>query len=218
MKQFRDLVITGTSRQLDAVLAEMTSLTSESWRHDVEAEREIVLRSNWGDSYHCFLCTAAPDRKAARVWFLKPTEGPLAVVNVLPRDAARLTHDEYNAVLLDFYVTVASPAADKAGATAALGPTDWNMEDHVSPKAFQLLSSFSRLSNRESLHALDRERWYQFIIAAHKERSPLTAGDLERWLTEDQGWSADRAYELVTDYEQERELLQVYDRRELASV
>ena len=88
-----------------------------------------------------------------------------------------------------------------------------NIEGSLSPRALKLLRSFSTLANKStgSAHPLDEQRWFAFIIAVHKDGSPLDAGTLGRWLIEDEAWPEDSAHTLTIEYEVARSLLKAYD-------
>jgi hypothetical protein len=75
----------------------------------------------------------------------------------------------------------------------------------------QKLRAFSTAANRTSLHPKDEERWRTFVIAAHREHSPVTETDVSEWLAAD-GWSTEPAQQLGSQYVDERALLAQYDR------
>jgi hypothetical protein len=60
---------------------------------------------------------------------------------------------------------------------------------------------------------MDRERWFDFLIALHRSGENPDVGLLERWLVEDEQWPDDIASELVSEYELARDLLSRFDPR-----
>ena len=58
---------------------------------------------------------------------------------------------------------------------------------------------------------MDKERWFEFLIASYRASKRLDAGQLVRWLVEVDGWSSEVAEELAMDYEFALELLKKYD-------
>ncbi|MBL8215733.1 MAG: hypothetical protein JNK87_33735 [Bryobacterales bacterium] len=85
------------------------------------------------------------------------------------------------------------------------------LEVFVTPATAKLLISFSRLANRSFLHHNDRQRWYEFVSAAYREKATLTPEMLERWLVEEERWSQERAYELAQEYQRALGLLNVFE-------
>ena len=65
------------------------------------------------------------------------------------------------------------------------------------------------------MHPLDRKRWNEFLTAAHREHAPLDSSLLERWLIEEEKWPADRAEELIRQYENGQQLLEVYESQQV---
>jgi hypothetical protein len=82
--------------------------------------------------------------------------------------------------------------------------------DGLSAQTLAKLEKFAIAANKNSLHPLDRGRWREFIIAAHRERAPLYAEDLEKWLIK-KGWREEKASVLAIEYEHSHELLVDYD-------
>jgi hypothetical protein len=60
-------------------------------------------------------------------------------------------------------------------------------------------------------HPKDKERWFEFLISAHRTSARLDADLLARWLSEAEGWPEDTAHALAIDYEFALGLLQKYD-------
>ncbi|MGA2739659.1 MAG: hypothetical protein ABSG65_19745 [Bryobacteraceae bacterium] len=134
--------------------------------------------------------------------------------NVLANEFSSLTYDQYNAIVQEFHDRFALPAASATGVQVELGTADPQIEDFLSAPTARLLRSFSGCANRSILHPLDRERWNEFLTAAHREDAPLSASMLQRWLIEEEGWPEDEASNLAIEYEQARGLLEVYESRQ----
>ena len=50
------------------------------------------------------------------------------------------------------------------------------------------------------------------MISAYTNRDNLSSHMLERWLTEEEGWPAEKVIDLIIEYEQELGLLKRYNR------
>lgn len=68
------------------------------------------------------------------------------------------------------------------------------------------LNGFSCTANKDILHPLDTERFVDFTIQAHLEKSSLDKSTLEDILAE-QGWSEAKALELSNKYDFGRDML-----------
>jgi hypothetical protein len=62
-------------------------------------------------------------------------------------------------------------------------------------------------SSSDQYGKMFRKIAFNFVLAAHRERSSLHASTLRRWLIEIEGWAPDVAEQLAIDYEYGRELL-----------
>lgn len=82
-----------------------------------------------------------------------------------------------------------------------------NLPKNMSQGTAAALQLFSDHANRAVLHPLDRQRCFDFILAAHREESRFTAEDMQEWLIEE-GWLGDEAERLALQYEFARALLQ----------
>ena len=142
--------------------------------------------------------------------------GKAYVSNIVPneRGSDGLGYDGYNVVLEEF-AAFAVPLAEQHGLSHDLTKPEAGVGRWLSPHGIELLESFSNLANKStgSGHPLDAERWYKFIVQAHREDSPLDVGTLGRYLTEQLGWDGEHAHTLMLEYELAREILKAYDRQ-----
>ena len=90
---------------------------------------------------------------------------------------------------------------------------DVTIDDIVSELVAKKLKIFSAVANKSTgaAHPLDRRRWMDFLVEAHRSETDLSPSMLRRWMCEVEGWSEDIASELTCDYETSRELLNYYD-------
>lgn len=74
---------------------------------------------------------------------------------------------------------------------------------------------FSAAANKGSAaaHPADRERWLDFVIAAHSEGATIPLDALQRWLIEELDWPETVAIELAGSYDNAIEVLRHYDER-----
>ena len=160
---------------------------------------------------YCFSCTAKSERPASELWIATHSDGSLYVSNILAQEFSSLSHDQYNAVLANFYGTCAKPASRIAGVDIELSNPDPRLEDLLPASTAKLLRSFSVLANRSILHPADRKRWNEFLTSAYREKATLDSSMLQRWLIEEEKWPEDEAINLAIEYEHARDLLEVYE-------
>jgi hypothetical protein len=146
---------------------------------------------------------------------MQKDEGSFHVPNVIPIHKHQLARGEYNAILEDFYHRVIGPYLDTDGVTGTLTESQADLEHWMSPETAQKLRTFSACANRGtgSSHPCDRERWDDFILAAHRDNCRMHAKDLRRWLIEVERWSPEVAQQLAIQYDFGREILAFADGR-----
>src|SRR5262245_16412719 len=84
-----------------------------------------------------------------------------------------------------------------------------DLERWLTPEAAEKLRVFCAVANKRSgsSHPVDRERWYNFIVAAHEGGTEFSASTLARWLVEEGCWDDETAEKLAIEYEFARGLL-----------
>jgi hypothetical protein len=149
------------------------------------------------------------------LWLFEDDKAGYKVSNIVPIQQGQLGVTGYNAALVDFASTVASPLVKSSGIELVLTSADQTIEDWTDSATASALKRFSSLANKSTgrSHPLDEERWLEFIISAHRGGSPLDPEQLSRWLIEVQHWSDDIAHDLASDYSMGMALLDRYDRR-----
>ncbi len=213
MHVFRELFIRGEPDRLTATLAEIERVLSDGWFHDKETERQLAdlppaVRSS------CFGCfDDGGNRPAATVILTPKKPDMLYVSNVIPHSRRRLNYDQYNRVLEELYKRFVQPAAAATGVVAELTDTQADLEQWLSSAAAEKLRRFSSCANRGTgaSHPQDRERWNDFVVSAHQDRSTLDASTLRRWLVEVENWPPEVADQLAVEYYYGRELLAFAD-------
>jgi hypothetical protein len=128
---------------------------------------------------------------------------------VVPQQQHQLTYREYNGILEEFCERLLRPIAERSGLRVELSATQADLRHWLSAGAAERLRRFSALANKSTgaSHPSDRERWNDFVVAAHRDGSNLDATTLRRWLIEVEGWPPEVADQLAIEYEYGRELL-----------
>jgi hypothetical protein len=209
MKIHRELFVECELNDLSKLAAAIEAHLPTGWKRNRTAERKL------GESYLCFACSSRDGLPNAEVWISYDSERSAAwVANVIPTDSSRLGTNAYNQIVADFYEHAAKHAATDLGFRSSLTDADVDASHFgLSKRTTQLLESFSLSANKStgSAHPRDRERWYDFLISAHKDRADLDTTTLGRFLTESYGWSDELASDLRLEYEFARGLLERYD-------
>jgi hypothetical protein len=192
-----------------------TSL-SNGWSRNQTREKEVNLMG-LSSKLFCFSCTANERRAAATLFLARPaspSEGLIYVSNIVPNETQRLTYDQYNSILREFFDRFAKPSADAIGIRIDLSSSEQTLEDWLSPELAGLLKSFSRAANKStgSSHPMDQQRWFDFLIAIHRAHAHLDTGLLERWLVEEENWPGEAAFDLICEFEFAEGLLKRFDR------
>jgi hypothetical protein len=92
---------------------------------------------------------------------------------------------------------------------AELTEPEADLELWLPAGAADKLRVFCKVANKRtgSSHPSDRDRWYDFIVAAHEAEAEFTASTLVQWLREEGGWDDELANKLACEYEFARGLL-----------
>ena len=213
MKTFAKLAVKGESADISALGAALdtTMLRTNRWRR--ETTKEQWLRDRGGAPLRCYARDPSSDRPGVLVW-LEVSGDTLRITNITPMQAGSLDVGAHNAAVREVYGALA-PAA------RLLGSLDVQFDDgedalrtRVSPTVARLLEDFARAANRETGadHPSDRDRWLEFVLCSHREKSSLGAELLAQWLRDEYQFSDDVAARLAEEYEQARELLTRYER------
>jgi hypothetical protein len=214
MEIFRDLYI-GVEPDRMAVTADQIERSPPpGWTRDLTAEARVRSAPElWSKPTFCFSCSAEGRRPAAMVILTQKDAGTFFVSNIIPTAKHQLGHGEYNAILEDFHDRVLRPYTEPAGVRATLTDGEVDLEHWMSHETAELLRRFSACANKGtgSSHPVDRDRWNDFVVGAHRDGSRMEAADLRRWLLEVDGWPPEVADQLAVEYEYGRELLAFAD-------
>lgn len=210
---FQDLTIWSGHRGLDEIRSALIAQSVSPWRH--APEREKAMDQQAAGSLEFIAFERDEDDVAPAVGLvLWRRPDCYQVSNIVPREYGRLTYSQYNSALNDFYELIALPVIAVLSLRADLTKSRQSLEDWASPVTADKLLAFSKCANKSTgaSHPYDRERWLDFIISAHKEKSAV-GGYLDRWLIEAEHWPEDIAISLVSDFEFAIDLLDHYDRQ-----
>ncbi len=218
MQVFRDLIVQGSSEELAATMVEVEQSLAAGWTRDRTTEERMRLLATRGHPVYCFSCSNENGRPAAMVYLMETSPGALCATNIVPRSQHQLAHDEYNSLLEELCDRFIRPAAGKTGARVHLTATQVGLENWLPAAPAEKLRAFSTAANKGTGPAQpsDRERWNDFVVAAHEAGSQLPPSTLRRWLIEIEGWPVEVADQLAIEYEAGREVLAFADRRRSA--
>ncbi|MGB8888610.1 MAG: hypothetical protein WCC87_17910 [Candidatus Korobacteraceae bacterium] len=210
MEIYADLKITGEDN-LEQFLESLGDTLPEGWSRNHKAEAGLSVPPKWRQ--YCFHCDSRAGRIAGDVWVSCSLQEGAYVSNVLPggeTGLSSLTPAQYHEILESFRDEVLLPVTRGKHLQVYLGDYTVDIEHWLSEDSAKLLRGFSRLANKStgSSHPLDRKRWLDFVITAHREHSTLHADELGRWLVESEGWTDDMAEHLAVQYQFGRDLLQ----------
>jgi hypothetical protein len=210
---FQDLAIRGPiveqRRQLrDALI----SAAIKPWQVDIEESNQIARQTVPPRDVILFRREASDGYPAARLTLWETVDG-YYVPNVTPLATGQLTYAQYNAILADFVERVAAPVTNQFGFTITETKPRESVDDWFSPDAALKLKHFSDAANKStgSSHPMDERRWFEFLVAAHRDKAELSTSKLARWLHEVERWDEDSAHRLAGDFENSLSLLAFYD-------
>jgi hypothetical protein len=182
-------------------IAAVDAALCSGWSRRVE--EEASANDSVADEHAYYVCEPTPQRPRALLAIYRKDKTTFYVSNIVPAEVSELSHDQYNAILLDFHDHVLRKLSTDFPVTMIASGDQRRLEDILSPEAMTLLKRFCGLANKStgSAHPMDRERWYDFLIMVGNQRPALTAHDVMRWLTEVDAWPARTAQDLVIEFE-----------------
>jgi len=206
---FRDLLLVGPSNAIDGLRQALIGHAAAPWRHAPEREDRVHLPDG---KPMAFERSATPGFESAGLVLFQRPDG-FEVTNIVPLELSELSHRAYNTILEDFADQIARPASTESGFVVKLSGNTVQIEDKISQTAADALRRFSVLANKSTgaSHPLDRRRWFDFIIQAHRDGSDLDADFLHRWLVESDDWPEEQASDLAIYYERSRALLSRFE-------
>ena len=204
---FRDLRLRGPADAIERLRQALIEHATAPWRHAPEREERVHLPSAEGRPM-AFERAASPGYESAGLVLFARPDG-LEVTNIVPLQLSELSHRDYNAILEDFAEQIARPASNPTGFVVELSGSTVQIEDKLSVAAADALRRFNALANKSTgaSHPYDRQRWFDFVIQTHTDRSDLDSDLLHRWLIESEDWPEDQASDLAIEYERSRALL-----------
>lgn len=209
---FSDLVLHIPFNERDSAAAQLKAAARDPWSFD--GERSEEMRRNAVGDRRVLAFTRAPTGTlpAASLSLWSHDQG-FYVPNVVPLEAREFTHAQYNAVLGDFADQVVRPVAARVGFRVEITDGRQQLSDWISPEAARMLRVFSAAANKStgSSHPMDRQRWFDFILAVHRSGSQLDTDRLARWLNEVDRWDEDSAYKLAGEFERYISILEYAD-------
>jgi hypothetical protein len=208
MEVFREVYIGANSDRMPGFVEQIESSLPPGWARDRDAEDKFRSSLFAARSTYCFTC-ANGGRPAGTLILTEKEPGTFYVSNIFPVSKDQLSYSEYNSVLEEFYELALRPSAERCGLSAVLTEAQVGLDHWMPPATAEKLRAFSSSANRGtgSAHPRDRERWNEFVLSAHQDRSRMDSSTLRRWLVEAEGWSPEVADQLALEYEYGRELL-----------
>jgi hypothetical protein len=121
-----------------------------------------------------------------------------------------LALDEYVAILRDFDVLIAEPAAEELGGMTSIDTTQRSLEDYFPAEAVRLLKLFCTTSNKSDLgsHPSDQRKWIAFLLCVYFSRAEVDCDTFGQCLHATGWWPEDHILTLVNEYELAMRLLE----------
>jgi hypothetical protein len=208
LEVFQDLLLRGPTSGRARLRQALIGSAAGPWRHAEGRERAMVPNAD----VIAFERESDGGVEPVALFLVSRPDG-YQVTNIVPLNVGELGQRRYNIALQDFVERVARAAAE-AGFTVETTPPIQGLDDWLSPDAAEALRVFSGSANKAtgSSHPRDRERWFIFLLEAHRSRGSFNTDKLVRWLTEIEHWPEEGAHDLAIEYEFALGLLDEYDR------
>ncbi|NDV28157.1 hypothetical protein [Desulfovibrio sp. JC010] len=210
MKVFKELYIHITENSTDDFFHEVEINLQNGWVREKEKEKEF--KKDLNEHAYFFSNDNELPNKAAVIVFARKDENIIYASNVVPKKIGKLSTNEYNNILSDFYKENIQGLCEQKAIKTKLTSDTQSMDNWISPASYDKILKFSRAANKStgSSHPLDQKRWFAFIISIVRNNENLSTDRLERWLIEEEDWPNDIASNLAIEYETGIDLLKYY--------
>ena len=144
---------------------------------------------------------------------LSKDKSEIKVINIIPykRSTIRLTKEQYNSILDEFYARVIKKVCKECNISYPEGY--YTMESLIPYSYDKLIKWVNTSASQEPfIHNNDLHKWFDFVIdlVKNNESDKLSSSDLESWLEEEKHWNEDVIEDTILHYEHDIELLQYY--------
>ena len=197
MQVYQHLTITGQNTDLETFLVELDT-NSCGWTPNPN----ILQSGGLGSDYKAYDVPQAVLSRSARLFLhVNASRTECSLANIVP-GGGQLSPKEYNTILQAFYANCVQEKLAAYHLIALLTKPEVFLENTLSPENLVLLVRFAHGANPAtgSSHPQDYRRWIAFISASVQDNQVLDVEILRGWLME-QGFSADVAFDLTTEYQ-----------------
>jgi hypothetical protein len=210
LEVFRDLTVTGPD--VPRAFEKLRHNPPPSWKVDDRATEDLDDQSI-GEKHLVLQVEPKAGRPSANV-FVFFIGKELKVTNIVPRQVHQLTMYQYNHILEELNDWVLKLGAEGMSITPTITADRLDVTTLLGLEATKALKAFSSSANKNtgSSHPMDRDRWFKFLVLAHRDSAKIDTQTLYRWLTEEEQWPEDQADRLVIEFEFASGLLNDYDR------
>lgn len=208
MEDLRELSVVGQLPALEAFTQAAIAAAQGHWTFERKSEGRA---GGFDDPYFVFARSGTSGLPSSRLYLMQKSgeglqeqgEGRLKVVNIGPVQTGSLSPQQYNRIVEDFHACVVTPASEGIRVVVSFTEAHQGIAHLMTSETYALLTLFSSAANKStgSAHPADLERWFQFLIAAHRENTPLDSTTLAIWLIEEEEWPEEQAGELVSEYD-----------------
>jgi hypothetical protein len=211
-ERFHNLKIIGSYDEIEKLIYIIEQNLRNGWTRNKDMEdsrkRDLKILSDGR------IFTQYDDNKLpiCHVYFMYDKNQYLKLLSIrFPSEDANNIKNEnnekrQNMMLKKFYDIYLLPYKQEADVRVIYDDKELSIDSLMSNDMAQAFRSFTFAANKSSLHPLDRERFYDFIIQAHIEGSPLEEDEISS-LLQIAGWWEEKSIELSSDYRFGRDLL-----------
>ena len=212
IEMFRDLNLRGPVARRPALREALIGAAVDPWRFDQQWSDEVARNAVTSEDVLLFRRAPGDDYPGAGLTLWGREDG-YYVPNIVPLESGNLTYAQYNAILSDFIARIVEPIAPALGFAIDASASHQTLDDWVSADTAIRLRRFSGAANKSTgaSHPMDQQRWFDFIIAVHRNKDQLGTDQLARWLNEAEHWHEDTAHDLAGNFETALALLARYD-------
>lgn len=224
MKTYSELCFYGTSDQILSFKKDIKQFVTEDWNYNIDKNTiaEYLTFTYTGDKEENAMVCICDSKYNGEPCY--------RIVNIVPLNTDELSMEQYNHLVKLFYEDIISKYKEVYRELEIVGPTSdiFDPCDVISQTALRKLELFCNMANKStgSSHPCDQERWFDFICQTIDDNRIFDYDTLANFLQDELywgakksgaigvmgrfAWSAEKAYELASEYEAACNILKYY--------
>lgn len=208
MKRYREYSISCVNNQSIFDLLDKIELQSVTAGYQVQRYNTFIKRDSLAVNFEK---SGFPKSQIILSGMQKYSNVKIVDIKPLPNSGVSLIDKEtYNKILSNYSKQIIKPLAEISGNKITTNNEDFTIQEII-PLSCSILDTWLN-TYPLSGHQCDTERWYDFIIALHKNNESIPLDIFEDYIKENYKWNDEDIHRFKLKLESEFKLIEYYDK------